>query len=151
MNKSCIHIALGVADVDRSVAFYRSLLGRAPARRRPGYAKFESEQPPVHLALIEEPGRARPASRASHFGIRVASSAEVWSAARRLRDLGMRTRTEEGVTCCYAVQDKVWVEDPDGHPWEVYAVLEADAAQDGACCPGGDEACCGLDPEEARA
>jgi catechol 2,3-dioxygenase-like lactoylglutathione lyase family enzyme len=119
---SRVQLALNVSDLGEAVGFYSKLLGIEPAKIRPGYANFAVDDPPLKLVLIEG-GRG---GTLNHLGVEVASTEEVAAAAARLSDEGLDTRTEEQATCCYAVQDKVWVEDPDGAPWEVYTVL-ADA------------------------
>jgi catechol 2,3-dioxygenase-like lactoylglutathione lyase family enzyme len=133
-----IQLALNVRDVDRAVDFYRRLFRAEPAKRRPGYANFAIASPPLKLVLIENPAAA---GTLNHLGVEVESSEEVTAETARLRSQGLETRTEQGVTCCHAVQDKVWVADPDGAPWEVYKVL-ADAPQAPASC-------CGSAPSEA--
>jgi catechol 2,3-dioxygenase-like lactoylglutathione lyase family enzyme len=145
---SRVQLALNVADMDAAVEFYSKLFGAEPAKRRPGYANFAVASPPLKLVLIEDP-EARGngvAGALNHLGVEVDSSAEVGAATRRLAGEGLDTLTQDATTCCYAVQDKVWVHDPDGAPWEVYTVL-ADAAGgdiagdsgcttvDGACVP----------------
>jgi catechol 2,3-dioxygenase-like lactoylglutathione lyase family enzyme len=118
---SRVQLALNVADIDESVAFYSKLFGAEPAKRRPGYANFAIEEPPLKLVLVQgggDPGTV------NHLGVEVMSTDEVASTTTRLAGEGMETRTEEQVTCCYAVQDKVWVTDPNGAPWEIYTVLE---------------------------
>jgi catechol 2,3-dioxygenase-like lactoylglutathione lyase family enzyme len=122
------HLSLDVGDLDAAVAFYRSLFGIEPAKEKPGYAKFELSDPPVALALqqAQEAGL-------SHLGIRVDSTAEVETASTRLEESGLATFDERDTDCCYARQDKVWVTDPAGNPWEVYTVLE-DSEKLGACC-----------------
>lgn len=137
--ESRIHIALAVADLEQSVAFYRVLFGQGPTKARPGYAKFEVAEPPVNLALNAVGGTTGPNHPVAHFGIQVKSSAAVAAVARRLREAGLATRDEENVTCCFAVQNKVWATDPDGNKWEVYVVLDNDGAHhhssQSACCP----------------
>ena len=149
---SRIHIALAVIDLEKSVAFYRVLFGQGPTKTRPGYAKFEVAEPPVNLALNAVGGTTGPNNPVAHYGVQVKSVAAVETVARRLRETGLATRDEENVTCCYAVQTKVWAADPDGNKWEVYVVLDNDAArhhstQSGCCAdkPGCCEdkaACC---------
>ncbi|HWH31574.1 MAG TPA: ArsI/CadI family heavy metal resistance metalloenzyme [Egibacteraceae bacterium] len=117
---SRVQLALNVSDLDRAVAFYSRLFGAEPAKRRPGYANFAVEDPPLKLVLIE--GEAE-GGTLNHLGVEVADTAAVAQAAGRLSSEGLATSEEQGVECCYAVQDKVWVSDPDGAPWEVYAVL----------------------------
>jgi catechol 2,3-dioxygenase-like lactoylglutathione lyase family enzyme len=141
------HVSLDVPDLDRAVGFYTELLGCEPAKRRPGYAKFELADPPVAVALQQARTPAL-----SHLGIRVETTAEVDSAAERLRGSGLVTLDERDTDCCYARQDKVWVADPAGHRWEVYTVLadveEGDdhaVASMAACCTpveGEASACC---------
>jgi catechol 2,3-dioxygenase-like lactoylglutathione lyase family enzyme len=127
---SRIQLALNVRNIDAAVDFYRRLFGVEPAKRRPGYANFAVAEPPVKLVLIENPGAA---GRLNHLGVEVESSEIVAAEAARLRREGIPTRNEDGVTCCHAVQDKVWVADSDGEPWEVYTVL-ADAPPASPCC-----------------
>ena len=124
---SRVHIALAVRDLERSRSFYETLLQAPPAKQRPGYAKFEPQAPPVNLTLNQVAADASDGPLVSHFGIQVKSSDEVRAAHARLVEAGFATRVEEHTTCCYAVQDKVWVTDPDGHAWEVFVVTEADA------------------------
>lgn len=123
---SRIHMGLAVTDVERSKAFYRTLFGQAPTRERPRYAKFEVAEPPVNLALNEVAGATGPTSSVEHLGIQVKSTAAVRRAAERLAAAGIATEVEERVSCCYAVQSKVWASDPDGNRWEVYVVLDND-------------------------
>jgi len=116
-----VQLALNVSDIDEAVDFYSKLFDTEPAKRKPGYANFAVADPPLKLILFAEGGE--PASL-NHLGVEVMSADEVGAAQRRLSGEGLDTATEEAVTCCYAVQDKVWVKDPDGAPWEVYTVLE---------------------------
>lgn len=125
---SRVHVALAVRDLTRSLAFYRVLLGAEPTKTRPKYAKFETAEPPLNLALNEVPEAIGPNHPVAHFGIEVKTSDAVLQAAVRLRQAGFETRLEDRVSCCYAVQNKVWVSDPDGNRWEVFVVLESDAA-----------------------
>lgn len=130
---SRVQLALNVSDIDTAVDFYSKLFGAAPAKRRPGYANFAIAEPPLKLVLIE--GHGEPGSL-NHLGVEVMSTAEVTAATARLRDEGLATATEENVSCCYAVQDKVWVDAPDGEPWEIYTVLADGGAPETAarCC-----------------
>jgi catechol 2,3-dioxygenase-like lactoylglutathione lyase family enzyme len=139
---SRVQLALRVADLEASVAFYSRLFDTAPAKRRPGYANFAIAEPPLKLVLLEgQPGDVPgdvpgDDTRLDHLGIEVESTALVTAATHRLADAGLATRTEDGTTCCYAVQDKVWVTGPGREPWEVYTVL-ADARPDleqAGCC-----------------
>lgn len=120
---SRVQLALNVSALDPAVEFYSKLFGVEPAKRRPGYANFAVAEPPLKLVLIEGEGAG---GTINHLGVEVASTDAVTAATYRLASQGLATRTEESVTCCYAVQDKVWTDDPDGAPWEIYTVL-ADA------------------------
>jgi catechol 2,3-dioxygenase-like lactoylglutathione lyase family enzyme len=126
---SRLQLALNVSDLDAAVDFYSRLFATEPAKRRPGYANFAVAEPPLKLVLFENPGAE---GRLNHLGVEVESTDDVGAAQQRLTDEGLGTATEDGVTCCYAVQDKVWVDDPDGSPWEIYTVLaDTDAPQQG--------------------
>ena len=149
---SRVQLALNVADIDAAVAFYTKLFGTEPAKRRPGYANFAIDEPPLKLVLIE--GHGTPGTM-NHLGVEVFSTEEVEAAHTRLVDAGLAAAPEDGVTCCYAVQDKVWVDDPDGAPWEVYTVLadaETPAGQLRGIDPGscGPDACCTATPAAAE-
>jgi catechol 2,3-dioxygenase-like lactoylglutathione lyase family enzyme len=142
-----VQLALNVSDLDAAVAFYSTLFRARPAKRRPGYANFAIADPPLKLVLLESADTdARGTGTAgalNHLGVEVSSTDEVGQATTRLAEAGLATAPEDNTTCCYAVQDKVWVSDPDGAPWEVYTVL-ADAPAE-VVTPGrlGDTACCG--------
>lgn len=118
------HVSLNVSNIDASVAFYEKAFGVSATKRRPGYAKFDLAMPSLNLTMQEAP---RTGVNASHFGVQVASTEDVLAARRRFEAVGLKTFTEEDTACCYAVQDKVWVEDPDGNAWEVF-VVKGDAA-----------------------
>ena len=129
---SRIQLALNVSDLDQAVGFYSKLFGAEPAKRRPGYANFAIDEPPLKLVLIEGEGKG---ATLNHLGVEVPSADEVKAATTRLSGEGLPTLVEDDVACCYAVQDKVWVSDPDGARWEVYTVL-ADSesfGKEGAC------------------
>jgi catechol 2,3-dioxygenase-like lactoylglutathione lyase family enzyme len=121
---SRVQLALRVSDLEGSIAFYRSLFGVDPAKRRPGYANFAIAEPPLKLVLIE--GGPDQPTVMDHLGVEVDTTDEVDTATRRLADLGLSTQVENDTTCCYALQDKVWVHGPGNEPWEVYTV-KADA------------------------
>ncbi|MFI6085666.1 ArsI/CadI family heavy metal resistance metalloenzyme [Streptomyces sp. NPDC051217] len=129
-------LALNVADLEASVAFYSKLFGVEPAKRRPGYANFAITTPPLKLVLIEgDPGQE---TRLDHLGVEVDTTDEVTAATTRLKDAGLATFEENDTSCCYALQDKVWVHGPGKEPWEVY-VVKADADQLGKSpAPNGD-------------
>ncbi len=145
-----IHIGFGVADIAASTRFYEALFDTVPSKTRPGYAKFEPADPPLNLSLSERRSSGhRPDGHAGHFGVQVKTPEAVAAAIERLRAAGLEVKVEESTTCCYAVQDKAWVTDPDGNAWEVFVVTEADAGvrrdADSQCCqPAGAEAasCC---------
>lgn len=137
---SRVQLAVNVTDIDAAVVFYSKLFNSPPAKRRPGYANFAIDEPALKLVLIESPAAA---STLNHLGVEVSSTAEVAAAQRRLGDEGLVTTGESG-TCCYAQQEKVWVNDPDGAPWEIYTVLaDSDTAGTGLHDPGGAAAACG--------
>ena len=120
---SRVQLALNVDSIDEAVTFYSRLFNAEPAKRRPGYANFALDEPALKLVLIENPGQG---GSLNHLGVEVASTDEVVAESRRFAGLGIATRVEEATTCCYALQDKVWVTGPGGEPWEIYTVL-ADA------------------------
>jgi catechol 2,3-dioxygenase-like lactoylglutathione lyase family enzyme len=141
---SRVQLALTVSDIEESVAFYTKLFGSQPAKQAPGYANFAIADPPLKLVLIEDRSERGHgiAAALNHLGVEVNSSDEVTAATGRLSAEGLGTRTEDNTTCCYAVQDKVWVTDPDGAPWEIYTVLadaptETGIGGDGSCCASG--------------
>ncbi len=118
---SRIQLALNVDDLDEAVAFYSKLFATEPAKVRPGYANFAVTRPPLKLVLFEQPGQG---GTINHLGVEVETAQEVGEAQTRLARQGLATATEDGVACCYARQDKVWVDGPSGEPWEIYTVLE---------------------------
>ncbi len=120
---SRVQVALNVSNVDEAVAFYSKLFNAEPAKRRPGYANFAITDPPLKLVLIE--GAGEPGSL-NHISVEVGSTGEVVTESARLKREGFELRHEDGVTCCYAVQDKFWVTGADNREWEIYTVL-ADA------------------------
>jgi catechol 2,3-dioxygenase-like lactoylglutathione lyase family enzyme len=136
---SRVQLALRVADLEGSIAFYSKLFGVEPAKRRPGYANFAIAEPPLKLVLLE--GETGEATRMDHLGIEVEETERVTAATQRLKDAGLATFEENDTSCCYALQDKVWVHGPGQEPWEVYTV-KADAdvldkAEDSVCCASG--------------
>ena len=116
------HLALTVSDVDRAVPFYRALFDAEPAKVKPGYVKFEPSDPGIVLTLIE--GERNGLGAFNHGGIKVSSTDAVLATRLRLQQAGLATFDEMETECCYAKQDKIWVTDPDGTPWEVFTVLE---------------------------
>ena len=160
---SRVQLALNVDDIDEAITFYSRLFGAEPAKRRPGYANFALDDPALKLVLIENRGQG---GTLNHLGVEVPATEDVVAATRRLSAQGLPTEVEDGTTCCYALQDKVWVTGPGQERWEVYTVLADAGAElegrtslaaeesidgDGACCAApaaGDEvragrpACC---------
>ncbi|MDX1509897.1 MAG: ArsI/CadI family heavy metal resistance metalloenzyme [Nitriliruptorales bacterium] len=122
VGRSRLQLALNVTDLDAAVDFYERLFATPVSKRRPGYANFAIANPPLKLVLFENEEGAT----LNHLGVEVSSTMEVDATTRRLSEDGLDTATEEAVACCHAVQDKVWVTDPDGAPWEVYTVLGDD-------------------------
>jgi predicted enzyme related to lactoylglutathione lyase len=123
------HLALTVTDVERAVPFYEALFGIAPEKVRPGYAKFSVAEPALNFTL-NEGERTGALGALNHAGIQVAATGDVLAAKERLVAAGLAAFDEMDTTCCYARQDKIWVRDPDGTPWEVFATHE-DTAEEG--------------------
>ncbi len=131
-----VHVSVNVRNVEKSIDFYRRMLGIEPSKVRTGYAKFDVQNPPLNLALNEVPDLNGPGAL-SHLGIQVGSTDDVLATRLRWQRLGLVTRDEMQTSCCYAKQDKTWVHDPDGNEWEVFVVLEdnlPEAAASTACC-----------------
>ncbi|MFC8345845.1 ArsI/CadI family heavy metal resistance metalloenzyme [Streptomyces sp. NPDC057280] len=132
---SRVQLALRVSDLNASIAFYSKLFGTEPAKLRDGYANFAITEPPLKLVLIE--GTADEATRLDHLGVEVESTETVHAATARLSEAGLVTTEENNTTCCYALQDKVWVHGPGQEPWEVYVVkahADTRAKQSGSTC-----------------
>jgi catechol 2,3-dioxygenase-like lactoylglutathione lyase family enzyme len=153
VSMSRVQLALNVSDLESSVAFYSTMFGVEPHKRRPGYANFAIAEPPLKLVLIEVSAGDRGTGTAgalNHLGVEVESVKDVEAGANRLRDAGLATFDERDTTCCYALQDKVWVHDPAGAPWEIYTVKDDDPANPQPATSslplltgiGGDGACC---------
>jgi catechol 2,3-dioxygenase-like lactoylglutathione lyase family enzyme len=143
-----IQLAINVDDLDESIGFYSKLFGAEPAKVRPGYANFAIADPPLKLILMENPGHG---GSLNHLGVEVADTEAVDAEQRRLARVGLASTDERDTTCCYARQDKFWVEGaPNGERWEIYTVLEDSHtfwgegasqpdAGTGACCGGASE------------
>ncbi len=145
---SRVQLALNVADLEASIQFYSQLFGVEPHKRRPGYANFQVAEPPLKLVLLETTDEARGSGvggALNHLGIEVADAAAVHGALSRMQDSGLAVTEEMDTNCCYAQQDKVWVHDPAGTPWEVYTITDDNPValedvefvgkmNDGACC-----------------
>ncbi|HEX4978010.1 MAG TPA: ArsI/CadI family heavy metal resistance metalloenzyme [Nocardioides sp.] len=143
-----IQLALNVDDVEAAVAFYSKLFDAEPAKRRPGYANFAISEPPLKLVLLENPGQG---GTLNHLGVEVSDTDLVDAAQTRLAAAGLASVDERDSTCCYAKQDKFWVEGaPDGERWEVYTVL-ADSQTFFAEQTDEGDACCGGTPAAAAA
>jgi catechol 2,3-dioxygenase-like lactoylglutathione lyase family enzyme len=141
---SRVQLALNVDDVDDAVAFYSKLFGTAPAKRRPGYANFAISDPPLKLVLLENPGQG---GSLNHLGVEVADTDTVDAEQSRLAEQGLASIDERGTTCCYAKQDKFWVQGtPGGESWEIYTVLADSPTFD---APDTGPGCCGTNPASA--
>lgn len=135
-----MHVAINCSDLEVSVKFYETFFNTTPTKVKENYAKFELDDPPLHLSLNVRPFRANGAL--NHFGLQVNDTADVLAMGERLREQGLVLIDEMGTTCCYAVQDKVWVYDPDHNAWEIFFTKgdsEFESAPDGArdlslCC-----------------
>jgi catechol 2,3-dioxygenase-like lactoylglutathione lyase family enzyme len=141
------HLALNVKNVEQSLEFYKKMLGIEPCKVRIGYAKFDVQNPPLNLTLNEVPFNERGAL--SHLGIQVASTEDVLAVRERWGQAGLYTRDEMQTNCCYAIQNKTWVQDPDGNEWEVFVVLEDNLPEtknvvsaEGAACTTDNASCC---------
>jgi len=146
---SRVQLALNVTDLEHAIDFYSKLFGTTPAKVRPGYANFAVAEPPLKLILIAGHGEG---GSLNHLGVELESTDDVTATQQRLAGEGLATATEDEVSCCYAVQDKVWVDAPDGEPWEIYTVLadaEMPAGELRAVEPEGDAMCCDSAPESA--
>ena len=130
------HVALRVTDLDRSIAFYRAMFGAEPVKHKADYAKFDLENPGLNLTLNVSPDVSS-LGTLSHLGIQVDSSEAVQAAIARFKAAGLATFEEHDTDCCYALQDKVWVTDPNGNRWEIFVVKVADTAPEqtqNTCC-----------------
>jgi catechol 2,3-dioxygenase-like lactoylglutathione lyase family enzyme len=141
---SRVQLALNVSDLDAAVGFYSKLFAVTPTKREPGYANFAIVDPPLKLVLVEQSAvRDHGVVGAlNHLGVEVGTTDAVIDTTTRLRGEGLDATEEMGTTCCFAVQDKVWVEDPDGAPWEVYTVLADAPTETGLRGDGSDGSCC---------
>ena len=137
---SRVQLALNVDDLQSAISFYSKLFAVEPNKVRDGYANFAIADPPLKLVLIENPGHG---GSLNHLGVEVENTELVTEATRRFRDVGLVTDVEESTTCCFAVQDKVWVHGPNAEPWEIYTVLaDADVMHP---VPVARDACCGAE------
>ncbi len=141
---SRVQLALNVSDIEEAIAFYSKMFNTEPAKIREGYANFAISDPPLKLVLIQN----AVSERLNHLGIEVESTDEVAEATNRFDQMGFTTDVEEQTTCCYAVQDKVWVRDPDDARWEVYTVISDSVVFGSAPVDGGDVCCATSSPAE---
>ena len=116
-----LQLALNVKDLDEAVDYYSKLFDAKVNKRKPGYANFAIDEPPLKLVLFENPEADE---RLNHLGVEVFDDGDVHAATDRLRAAGMAERVEDAQTCCYATQNKVWTSDPQGMRWEWYRVIE---------------------------
>jgi catechol 2,3-dioxygenase-like lactoylglutathione lyase family enzyme len=141
-----LQLALNVDNLDEAVAFYSRLFNRQPHKRRPGYANFAIETPPLKLVLFENP---QAGERLNHLGVEVFEAAQVEDARGRLANAGILDTVQMGETCCHATQDKVWAREPQGLRWEWYRITD-DAPDERAdlpgtvCCSGHTTGTCGV-------
>lgn len=132
------HLAINVSDVENSIDFYKKMLGIEPSKVRNGYAKFDVTNPPLNLTLNQVAFDGKGAL--SHLGIQVAGTEDVLAMREQWTERGLIPREEMQTTCCYALQDKVWVNDPDGNEWEVFTVLQDNLGENSK--KGDDATCC---------
>jgi catechol 2,3-dioxygenase-like lactoylglutathione lyase family enzyme len=153
INTLKVHLALNVRDVEKSIEFYRNMLGLEPSKVRTGYAKFDVSNPPLNLTLNQVP--FNDGGALSHLGIQVATTEDVNAVRNTWEAKGLIPRDEKQTTCCYALQDKAWVHDPDGNEWEVFVVLEDNLSEaksnDASCCTPSFTAISGAKKEPAVA
>lgn len=142
------HLAVNVRDVEQSIEFYKKMFGIEPSKVRTGYAKFDVQNPPLNFTINQHNFNERGAL--SHLGIQVASTEDVLAMREKWANVGLVPRDEMQTDCCYALQDKTWVNDPDGNEWEVFVVLEdnlPETTASSACCgettAAAESACCG--------
>ena len=139
------HVSLTVSNIEASIDFYRRMLGIEPFKVRPGYAKFDVENPPLNLSLLSGP---RPGKGSlSHMGLQMANTEDVLAVRNRWADSGLEPREELQTNCCYALQDKAWVHDPDGNEWEVFTVIANTEDSSASCCQptSTGSGCCGTE------
>lgn len=134
------HVAMNVQNVESSIVFYKKMFGIEPSKVRTGYAKFDIQSPSLNLTLNENSFAERGAL--SHMGIQVESTEDVLAMRELWHKQGLYTRDEMDTNCCYAIQDKTWVSDPDGNEWEVFVVKEDNLAESTNCCIGDDAGTC---------
>lgn len=134
------HVAINVKDVEASISFYKKMFNIDPSKVRTGYAKFDVQSPSLNLTLNQNAFEGKGAL--SHMGIQVETTEDVLAVREEWHQQGLYTRDEMDTNCCYAIQDKTWVTDPDGNEWEVFVVKEDNLAESTACCVGDDAGAC---------
>ena len=137
-----LQLALNVRDIDEAVSYYSKLFDTPPHKRRPGYANFAIDRPPLKLVLFEKPGAAE---RLNHLGVEVFDDADVDLAAKRLSSEGILDRVQAETVCCHATQNKIWSNEPEGLSWEWYRILDEDPS---AAEKSNDDLCCGDEVKE---
>jgi len=146
-NQPKVQIALNVNDFDRSVQFYRAMFGLEPVKLKPGYAKFDVSEPALNLTL-NYAGQMKDLGPLNQLGVQVSSTEAVLQAKERMQSRGLATFDEMGTDCCYALQDKIWVTDPNGYRWEIFVVKVGDTAPElnvaltESATPVATESCC---------
>ncbi len=143
--KTRVHISLEVSNLEKSVDFYSKLFKRPPSKNLADYANFRMESPDLHLSLVPST-QLEVKNSNQHFGVELFENDDLKSLLAEAQKQGLQTKIEEQVTCCYAISDKFWVQDPDGHNWEFW-IRQADADQmfaapkkeEASCCAPG---CC---------
>lgn len=125
-----VQLALNVKNLEESIAYYSKLFGVTPNKRKPGYANFAIDEPPLKLVLFENPSATE---RLNHLGVETFEQRDVDAAVERFTEAGIVEREEQESTCCYAKQNKVWSNDPEGMRWEWYRVLEDSRTFDDTC------------------
>lgn len=139
------HVALRVANIQQSVTFYQTMFGVAPVKHKADYAKFDLDHPGLNLTLNLSQD-IEPHGSLSHLGIQVDQVEAVEAAIDRFKAAGLITLEEHNTDCCYALQDKVWVTDPDGNRWEIFVVKVGDTAPEkniGTVSSSASKSCCG--------
>lgn len=133
------HLSINVRSIEESVEFYTKMFSAEPVKTKPGYAKFDIANPPLNFTMNES--AFAKGGALSHLGLQVGSSDDVTAIGRRWKENGLETLEEMKTDCCYALQDKIWVSDPDGNRWEVFAVLaDTEGGDANSCCSPSREA-----------
>ena len=142
------HLAINVREVERSIEFYKKLFGIEPSKVRTGYAKFDVANPPLNFTLNQV--SFGDSGALSHLGIQVASTEDVLALRDAWIERGLLPRAEMQTDCCYALQDKAWVNDPDGNEWEVFTVIQDNLPETSFKATGEDGVCCAPEVAEVQ-